>query len=62
MKVIWRKSRMTFFFIFHYKGIQEFRNSGWSVPEPVEGTMFSASTSSATLIQKFRDSEIQGLR
>ena len=42
-------------------GIQEFRgqgfrSSGWSVPEPVEGTMFSASTSSATLIQELRKS------
>ena len=47
---------------FGSSGIQEFRSSGWSVPEPVEGTMFGASTSSATLIQELRSSGVQGLR
>ena len=31
------------------------------MPEPIEGTMFGASTGSATSIQELRVSEIQGL-
>ena len=83
MKVIWRKSRMTFFIVVDFFpifaimriivvlillvfGCQQTTVNGQqtscTVPEPVEGTTLGASTSSATLIQKFRDLGVQGLR